>query len=276
MKKITLLTFALLAVFTLNAQTTMFEEDFDGSGPGISSWTLIDNDGLTPATDVSFITDAWNAIDRDGADGGFGGPAGNFAAMSTSWYTPPGTADDYLISPAIDLTSATSATLQWDAKAQDAAFPDGYEVLVSTSGTDIADFTDVLFSIPAETSTYSTRTEDLSTYLGQTIHIAWRNNSTDKFILIVDDISVSGNLGIQENQIAGFEHFYDNATNMLNLKANEALSQIELYNILGQQVLSEKLSSNEEAVNLSALNTGVYLANVEVNGKRATFKVVKR
>ena len=96
----------------------IFQENFDGNGQGISAWTIIDSDGLTPAADVNFITNGWNRIDRDGTEGDFGGPAGNYAAMSTSWYTPAGTSNDWLISPTIPVSGA-SPTLYWDAKAQD-------------------------------------------------------------------------------------------------------------------------------------------------------------
>ncbi len=68
----------------------IFQENFDGNGQGIAAWTVINVDGLTPATAVNFITNGWNSIDRQGVNGNFGGPAGNYAAMSTSWYTPVG------------------------------------------------------------------------------------------------------------------------------------------------------------------------------------------
>ena len=78
MRKI-LLTASLLTL-PLFGFSQIFQEDFDGNGPGISAWTTIDQDGLTPAADVDFITSGWNRIDRAGADGNFGGPAGTFCS----------------------------------------------------------------------------------------------------------------------------------------------------------------------------------------------------
>ncbi|GAB4155789.1 MAG: hypothetical protein Tsb0033_05490 [Winogradskyella sp.] len=171
-----------------------FEEDFSSSTPNSvpSGWTVFDGDGQTPNSAVSEFTSAWIAVDRDGtASGGgnYGGPAGDIAAASTSWYTPAGASNDWLISPAI--TPTTDSQLTWDAKAQDASFPDGYELLISTTGaTAPADFGTVLFSIPSESATWQTRTVDLSAYTGQTIYLAWRNNSLDQFVLLVDNIIV--------------------------------------------------------------------------------------
>lgn len=83
-------------------------------------------------------------------------------------------------------------------------------------------------------------------------------------------------LGIDDAKIAGFDYFYSTQENRLSLSADEPFSNINLYNILGQKVLSQGLSNTKENISLSSLNSGVYLANVNVNGKVATFKIVKR
>lgn len=187
MKK-TLLTLLAALPFIGNAQ--IFQEDFDGNGPGISAWTVIDVDGRTPAQAVSFITNGWNAIDREGDNGNYGGPAGNRAAMSTSWYTPAGTSNDWLISPQV-MISGTSPHLIWEAKAQDKDYPDGYKVMLATNGGNtVADFTVELFSTTGESSDWKQRNINLSSYIGQNIRFAFVNNSNDKFMLLVDNIKV--------------------------------------------------------------------------------------
>ncbi|MCB0539047.1 MAG: choice-of-anchor J domain-containing protein, partial [Bacteroidetes bacterium] len=188
MKKIYL---TLLGVFTFalwqigNAQTILFSEDFASGIPG--TWTLINNDGLTPNSNVAQFTNAWiGAADFDNTT--------DTVAMSTSWYTPAGTADDWLITPAINLT--TNNTLSWEAEAQDVDYPDGYEVRISTTTPTIAGFNanPPLFSIGAESGgTWTQRSVDLQAagYSNQTVYIAWRNNSNDMFVLMVDDIAVT-------------------------------------------------------------------------------------
>ena len=191
MKKNLLCLAVLVSISTgVNAQQ-IFAEDFDGAGPGIGSWTVIDVDGRTVDPEVNFITNAWIAIDREGADGNYGGPAGNFAAASTSWYTPAGASNDWLISPVIDLSTAVNPRVKFQAKAQDANYRDGYQLKVAPNGGNtVADFTDTLFSITAENSDWTERVFGLSAYNGQSIRIAWVNNSNDKFMLLVDDILV--------------------------------------------------------------------------------------
>ncbi|MGO4709228.1 choice-of-anchor J domain-containing protein [Chryseobacterium sp. 2TAF14] len=168
----------------------IFQENFDGTGPGISAWTVIDVDGLTPNSAVDFISNGWNRIDRQGSDGSFGGPAGNFAAMSTSWYSPAGTSNDWLISPTIAVSGA-SPTLYWDAKAQDGDYPDGYKLMLAPNGGNtVTDFTVELYNTTGENNYWTSRAVSLTPYIGQNVRFAFVNNSNDKFMLLVDNIKV--------------------------------------------------------------------------------------
>ncbi len=188
MKKILLPFFVVLGLNAM-AQNVIFQEDWDGNGPGVDAWTIIDADGLPVASQVSDITNAWVRLDRQGTRN-LGGPAGNFAMVSTSWYSPPGRSDDWLISPTMTI-EGTNPHLSWNAKAQDNIHKDGYKVMLSPSGGNtVADFTVTLFTVSQEESSWTNRYVDLSSYVGQNVRIAFVNNSLDKFLLLVDDIEV--------------------------------------------------------------------------------------
>lgn len=175
MKKI-LLSFLALASIGTTAQ--IFSEDFSNGIP--STFTLLNVDGNTPSGDVSFVNDAWvGATSTDG----------NGYAVSTSWYSPAAAADDWMITPAITISSA-DAYLLWKAGAQDQDFPDGYEVRISVGGTTVNDFLSVVYTSTGEGAPFQKRGVSLALFQGQTIHIAFRNNSNDKFLLQVDDIEV--------------------------------------------------------------------------------------
>ncbi|QTV05268.1 T9SS-dependent choice-of-anchor J family protein [Faecalibacter bovis] len=194
MKK-SLLSLAFIATIFSNADAQYFTENFDGNGPGIGSWTVLDIDGQTPDPNVAFITNGWNVLDLDGIDGLFGGPAGDHAAASTSWYSPAGVSNDWLITPLINLTDAITPRLRYSAKAQDPTYPDGYQLKVAPNGGNtIADFTDTLAIIESEGShegkPWTEKVFGLEQYAGQSIRIAWINNSDDMFMLFVDDIIV--------------------------------------------------------------------------------------
>lgn len=151
-------------------------------------FTVTNVDNRTPATAVNYVTNAW--IVRED----FAHNVADCAMFSTSWYSPAGTANDWAAFPAAAaLTPTTNTQLRWNAIAYDAAYPDGYEVRYSTAGTTPADFlaNPALFTVAAENSSWTARSLTLPAALaGVPVRLAFRNNSFDKFLLLIDDIVV--------------------------------------------------------------------------------------
>ena len=113
-------------------------------------------------------------------------------AVSTSWLTPTGTANAWLISPIIN-NIAANTVLTWEAMAPDLNNLDGYEIYVSTNTSTtaaVSHFTSLLYSNSGEKNTWQSRGVSLGAYAGQNIRIAFKNNSTNKYQLWLDDIVV--------------------------------------------------------------------------------------
>ena len=164
----------------------IFQENWDGNGQGLGAWTVIDGDGQPVATSVSaMFPTAWSVINSTNIT-----TLTSNAVGSTSWFDPAGTANDWLISPTIAVSGA-SPTLYWSAKAQDPDYPDGYKVMLAPNGGNtIADFTVTLYNTAAENPNWINRYADLTPYIGQNVRIAFVNNSTDQYIMLIDDIKV--------------------------------------------------------------------------------------
>ena len=175
----------LLAATQAKAQTYL-ECDFSNGIP--SSFTLIDNDGLTPSASMSNVGFApgtpWiTAIPRG---------TSNQAASSTSWYATPGQSDDWMITPPVTVTD-DNAVLRWRAMASDKNNRDGYSVYISLTGGDgIEDFdtANPVFSVSEEEPAWATHVVQLEAYKGQTVSFAFVNNSTNKNQLYIDDIFI--------------------------------------------------------------------------------------
>ena len=166
-------------------ETAIFEEDFEG-GELPADWVVYDEDGLTPADDVAYVDAAWVVTDADEQ-------GENFAAYSTSWYDPAGASDDWIVTPQITL--GANATLRWRARSFTAAFPDGYEVRISTATNSVDDLSadPAVFEIAAEEGNWQIHSIDLDAlgYANQDVYIAFRNVTNDGWILLVDDVSVT-------------------------------------------------------------------------------------
>lgn len=178
MKRI--LTLLLLSFLFFQAQSqVLFYQDFESGS--LDPMIAIDVDGKTLDPNVAnFAGPTWKVVQST---------ATNKQIVSTSWFTPVGKADDWLISDSIKVTTPNTFLI-WDAYSPDASFRDGYEVRLSTTDKEVASFTTLLLTVPAELTTVQTRTLNLDAYIGQTIFFAMRNNSTDKFLLYMDNIRV--------------------------------------------------------------------------------------
>ncbi len=178
MKRI--LTLLILSFLFYQAQSQiLFSQDFESGS--LDPMTAIDVDGKTLDSNLpGYLGPTWTV---------FQSTASNKMIASTSWFTPVGVANDWLISDSIVVTEPNTFLI-WDSYTQDPNFRDGYEVRLSTTDKAVASFTNVLFTIPAELTTTQTRTVKLDAFIGQTIYFAFRNNSNDKFILFLDNIRV--------------------------------------------------------------------------------------
>lgn len=163
----------------------LLDEDFERGAlrPG---WVVIDVDGHPPDMAVDFVTDAFVVTDELE-------PGMNFGAYSTSWYDPPAQADDWLVTPQLDLGPAS--VLSWEARAPDPGFPDGYEVRISTGMPTVGDFmaNPPLFTIENEADVLTPHMVDLAAagYASQAVYVAFRNDSNDDYLLMVDDVRVT-------------------------------------------------------------------------------------
>src|SRR5687767_13891000 len=178
MKRI--LTLLMLSFLLYQAQAqVLFSQDFESGS--LDPMIALDLDGKTLDPNVAgFAGPTWTVIQ---------GSATNKLVVSTSWFTPVGVANDWLISDSLVVT-APNTFLIWEAYSPDASFRDGYEVRVSTTDRETPSFTNVVLTVPAELTTLQQRSVKLDAFIGQTIYFAFRNNSNDKYLLYMDNIRV--------------------------------------------------------------------------------------
>lgn len=259
-----LIAFTLLS-FSSYAQTTVFSEDFASGIP--AGFTIIDNDGLTPHSDVSEFIDAWISVAEPDS-------VTNMVAASTSYFDPAGTADRWLITPAISLGSFGNF-VTWNGRSQDASFLDTYYILISTTGTTVADFNDTLAIVVSEGFEWSSHELDLSEngYDGQTVYLAFVNKTNDGFKLYIDDIEVRVDDPVRVNELTNIDlSIYPNPCHeMLHYKA-ESFIEARLFNLNGGLMVI----TDAQQMNVSSLTDGVYILEVRTAFGAAYKRIIKR
>ena len=260
MKKIYLL-LAMLILGKISFAQVIFSEDFQ-SGTMPAGFTLINDANTVNSAIASLFPNAWDV--RTEYDDTL-----NYTAQSTSWFESVAAADRWMITPAI--VPAANSVLTWRGKAQDADYPDGYAVKLSTTGIAKTDFTVNAFSIAAEGSAWTNHSFNLGTYAGQTIHI--------------DDIKVASPSSVNEEYTNGIELSQNqpnpatNATLIRYKIQNNADVSLEIYDITGRLVVSYN-EGNQIAgkhniyVDSDKLNKGTYFYTLKADNQRLTKKMI--
>ena len=285
MKKITLIA-ALFAVASMNAQ--LFVEDFSLSIEGDITFTQWDN------YDEDGDTEFWEATDITGSSVE-ASPLEGLVADSDSWESGNGNSpmnpDNYLITQdPIDLTGVNDGTLTFTfgtLQNNGTFLEDRLAVYVSTSSDpatiagETAVFDDQIGNVTAADDGGANSaidiTIDLSSFAGQSVYLAFRHFDTfDHNSALIDNVSVDGTLGVNDFEAITFNHYFLANSSDLKLNASAAMENIQLFSILGQEVLNRDLTGSDATINLASLTDGVYIARVSVQGQTETFKIIKR
>ncbi len=279
MKKLLFFACIISYAFNLSAQcddTLPILEDFNDSSTVIGvCWNIFDGDG----DGINWFWQEYNSSN-----------GGHKCLTSRSWVLSQGgiNPDNWIYSYAIDLTSySTSDDLEvsWKVRAEIAGLAHEYYTLYAATGNLISDFesSSVFLSEYVDEAggagVFVTRSLDVSSLAGNMVYLAFRHQNISgwQFNINIDDVSISNStLGIDDFQVNSFKYYYNTNTDVLILKSsNSALDSVEIYNILGQNVLNRSLSQSTETVNLSTLKDGIYIARIKIDNSVKTIKFLK-
>lgn len=154
---------------------SLFYDDFE-TGSFSSSWTLKTlNQGS-----------GWTVY-NPAADNICNAHSGTYVASSWSWNSSAYNVDNWLIAPKVALGGSV---VFWTYT--NASYPDPYEVLLSTTGTETEDFTVTLRAMAADAGgKWVQQVLDLSAYAGQEGYIAIHHVAYDMNYLFIDDFAVT-------------------------------------------------------------------------------------
>ena len=290
MKKLLLL--LTLVSFTMNAQTILFEDDFE-------SYTATDNVGEDtdiPGTYMSYD------VDGDAYNWGLSNPAnftqtvgdlysGNFI-MSASYITEGAggnggqgaiSPDNILVLPMLSIPSAATS-IELSYLVGSATDPDYYSETYSVQVTATSDQATILAATPILDTTLAFQgveviTLNLDAYVGQDVYISFRHYDTsDEWLIGLDNIKVqyTDTSSVEDLLAQGFSYYPNPVSDALNMKANTAINTVSILNLLGQEVLNVTPNQLQSSIDFSNLNSGVYLVKVQIGNTNGTFKIVKK
>lgn len=157
---------------------TYFFDDFES---GLSQWTTVQNGEGNDNTN-------WRVYNPMNFSNPMPAHSGNYVAMARSWSNNPYQVDNWLITPEVTLDGTLKFWVM-----DDGTYHEHYDIYVSTTGNEIADFgTEPFFSPGDASSSWKEISVDLSGFKGQKGYIALRLQDYDKDYLFIDDFGIYG------------------------------------------------------------------------------------
>ena len=101
----------------------------------------------------------------------------------------------------------------------------------------------------------------------------WGNGS----IMEMDNVFIekTGTASLDDLVKFDFKSYPNPVKDVLRVSANSRMEKIEIYSLLGQNVLSKSINNTKDELNVSSLSRGVYLAKVYINDSVGTYKIIK-
>lgn len=83
-------------------------------------------------------------------------------------------------------------------------------------------------------------------------------------------------LGIDETDQNKIRVFPNPVSDVLNISGLKEISEVSIYNLLGQEVIRKDKFDGQNQINVSSLSPGTYLVKVNADAKTETYKIVKQ
>lgn len=299
MKKILFSMAFVAGLVAMNAQTVLFEDDFesytDFAIDDIGDWIVVDLDGsgtysggggtfpnqFDPKAFMVFNPFTAGVTNSDGTGGE---EYRNFDALSGekymgAWASAEAANDDWMISPPIALGS-TGNELKFFAKSMSDTY--GLEevqwhVYVGSDVPSPSDFTNLGIENPDATE-WLPITESLDAYAGQTVRIGIQCSSNDVYMLMIDDFSVTTeSMGLSELNVNANSVYPNPVVDSfkINLSDSYNLSNLKV-NVVDMTGKVVKTFVGAASYDISDLAAGVYVLKINDGKYTITKKLVKK
>ena len=87
--------------------------------------------------------------------------------------------------------------------------------------------------------------------------------------------SLSDTAGVEDESLVTLNMYPNPAIDVLNISSQSTINTVEIFNVLGQKVITMQVEDTSTEINVSNLNAGIYLIKYEINNSTSTKKFVK-
>ncbi len=142
----------------------------------------------------------------------------------------------------------------------------------------------LLTNLPTVAGSWASLDAELSTFTPQGAGVQFARQAIKEFIIAstlstvyVDNIYLHKNTTLATNtfEIANVRMYPNPANNVLNIDAKSNIENVSIYNLLGQEVIVETVNKQSASLDISNLQSGVYVVKTSIDGKIASSRLIK-
>lgn len=191
-------------------------------------------------------------------------------------YTCSSAANTWYYTHGLNLTAGIPYTISYKYGSNSEAFVEKMKVAYGTSPVVtnmtnvIADHDNINFNVAVTNEATFTPEASGTYYFGFNAY-----SDSCQFYLYVDDIIIQNSLSIKDISHKEVLIYPNPAKNIINISHNNIISNVSIYNIVGQKVIDINFNVSKVQMDLSAFPSGTYLVKSVVDDQVITSKVIK-
>lgn len=124
--------------------------------------------------------------------------------------------------------------------------------------------------------------EDLTTILPETTvatattYYAVNSNPNCLSIGRPITVTITPTAGLNDIQLANLNIYPNPATDLINISYPTSIENIEIFDLTGRKILSKTVSEKETQLNISHLNSGIYILNIKTDEGLGSKRIIKK
>lgn len=261
MRKTLLLALCLFGLVTINAQETTFFYDFNDNE--FTGWQGYDADGDGYNWELHATTIS-------------GGMDGTYGVYSSCYMSGELTPENYLFTTESYLITETSQLHFFHCQSDMVYFEENFGVIVSEDGINFLVIWSKRYKEPYPDGQWGEEFVDLSEFAGKNMYIGFLHyecsGATANGIRIYN-VELTSVESVAENEIS-FNVYPNPVENQLLITTEKEITNITIFTVNGVMIYEGKY--NEEGVDISGLNAGVYFVKVAIDNHEIIEKIIKK
>lgn len=193
------------------------------------------------------------------------------------YYNYDNAANTWFYTQAINLTAGTEYTISYKYGSNSDEYAEKMKVMYGTDATAEAMTEEIAVHEPFSNNVAVTNSVNFTPTTTGVYYFGFHAYSIpNQYFIYVDDITIDSTLGNGSVKANNFSFYPNPVKDVLHLSHDQNISDVAVFNLLGQQVITKAIDANATQIDMSGLASGSYLVKVTSDNQTKTIKIIKQ